>query len=109
ARREGASSLQEQLDYALTLVSWSWIARESGVQIELIDVLVDAGAATDGNPGNALVNGNFDAASHLVERGATLTLRTALCLGRGVEYQRQRMGRNTAGLGRTLHRGGKSG
>src|SRR6185503_448797 len=41
ARREGAATLQEQLDYALTLVSWSWIARESGVQIQLIDVLVD--------------------------------------------------------------------
>src|SRR5689334_6463787 len=33
ARRESASSLQEQLDYALTLVSWSWIARQHGVQI----------------------------------------------------------------------------
>src|SRR5438105_14884837 len=31
ARREGTSSLQEQLDYALTLVPWSWIARQSGV------------------------------------------------------------------------------
>ena len=88
ARREGASSLQEQLDYALTLVSWSWIARESGVQIELIDVLVDVGAATDGNPGNALVNGNFDAARHLVERGAPLTLATALCLGRWDDVDR---------------------
>ena len=28
ARRQGAPNLQEQLDYALTLVSWSWIARE---------------------------------------------------------------------------------
>jgi peptide-methionine (S)-S-oxide reductase len=82
ARREGAPNLQEQLDYALTLVSWSWIARQRGVQIELIEVLVDAGAATGGNPNNALVNGNFDAAAHLVERGATLTLATALCLGR---------------------------
>src|SRR6266496_541008 len=88
ARREGTSSLQEQLDYALTLVSWSWIARQSGVQLELIDVLVDAGAATDGNPDNALVNGNFDAARHLVERGATLTLATALCLGRWDDVDR---------------------
>ena len=82
ARREGASSLQEQLDYALTLVSWSWIARQSGVQIELIDVLVDAGAVADGNPNNALVNGNFAAAEHLVRRGAKLTLAAALCLAR---------------------------
>ena len=82
ARREAVSTLQEQLDYALTLVSWSWIARESGVQIDLIDALVDAGAVTDGNPNNALVNGNFAAAEHLIERGAKVTLAAALCLGR---------------------------
>lgn len=82
ARRDGGSNLQEQLDYALTLVSWSWIARECDVQLKLIDVLIAAGANPDGNPGNALVNGNFAAAKHLVERGASLTLATALCLGR---------------------------
>jgi peptide-methionine (S)-S-oxide reductase len=82
ARREGVESLQEQLDYALSLVSWSWVARECGVQIELIDVLVDAGASADGNPDNALVNGNVAAAEHLVARGARLTLATALCLER---------------------------
>src|SRR5438477_7364828 len=40
-RTAGANHLQEQLDYALRLVCWSWIARECGVQIELIDVLLD--------------------------------------------------------------------
>lgn len=75
AKRESVESLQEQLDYALRLVSWSWIARECDVQI-------DSGASPDGNPDNALVNGNFAAAEHLVERGAKLTLATALCLGR---------------------------
>jgi peptide-methionine (S)-S-oxide reductase len=63
-------------------VSWSWIARQCGVQIDLIDVLLDAGASPKGNPNNALVNGNFAAAEHLVARGAELTLATALCLGR---------------------------
>jgi hypothetical protein len=82
AQREHVASLQEQLDYALQLVSWSWIARQCGVQIELIDALVDAGASPHGNPENALVNANFEAAEHLVERGATLTLATALSLGR---------------------------
>ena len=82
ARREGVPNLQEQLDYALTLVSWSGIAAECGVQIELIDVLIDAGANPDGNPNNALVNGHFEAAEHLVKRGARLTLATALCLDR---------------------------
>ncbi|HWN85574.1 MAG TPA: ankyrin repeat domain-containing protein, partial [Vicinamibacterales bacterium] len=32
-------------------------------------------------PDNALVNGNLDAAAHLVARGAPLTLSSALCLG----------------------------
>ena len=31
ARRESARTVQEQLDYALSLVSWSWIARQCGV------------------------------------------------------------------------------
>ncbi len=82
AEHEGVESLQEQLDYALRLVSWSWVARKCEVQIGLIDVLIDAGADPDGNPDNALVNSNFAAAAHLVERGAKLTLATALCLER---------------------------
>lgn len=87
ARRHGAKSLQEQLDHALRLVSWSWIARECGVQLALIDVLVDAGAALAGNPENALVNGNRAAAEHLLARGAPLSLASAACLGRwdGIE------------------------
>lgn len=83
AEREGVESLQEQLDYALRLVAWSWIAREHHVQLDLIDALIDAGASPgDTIPHDALVNGNFAAAERLVERGAKLTLATALCLGR---------------------------
>jgi peptide-methionine (S)-S-oxide reductase len=82
AQREGVASLQEQLDYALRLVAWSWVARQAGVQIELIDVLIDAGASPEGVPDDALVNSNFSAAERLLERGAELTLSTALCLGR---------------------------
>ncbi len=82
AKRERVESLQEQLDYALRLVGWSWVAHKCGVQLELIDVLVDAGASPKGAPDNALVNGHFAAAERLVERGAAVTLATALCLGR---------------------------
>ena len=82
AMRQNGDDVREPIDYALRLVSWSWIARESNVQIQLIDVLLDAGADPRGNPENALVNGNVTAAEHLVERGAELTLPTALCLGR---------------------------
>ncbi len=87
-RRAEAPSLQEQLDYALTLVSWSWIARQSGVQIALIDALVDAGAVTDGNPNNALVNRNVAAADHLLARGAKPTLAAALCVDRWDDVDR---------------------
>jgi hypothetical protein len=80
--REAMDSSQEQIDYALRLVAWSWIARDCGVQIALLDVLLDAGATADGRPEDALVNGNLAAAGHLVERGARLPLATALCLGR---------------------------
>lgn len=88
AKRDSAPNLQEQLDYALSLVSWSWIARERGVQLDLIDVLVDAGAELDLNQNNALVNGNFAAAEHLVKRGARLTLAVALCLDRWNDVDR---------------------
>lgn len=97
-KREGVDSLQEQLDYALRLVCWSWIARECGVQIELIDVLLDAGAPVDGrtvcesrfgaHSDAAIYNGNFAAAEHLLERGARPTLTTALCLARWADVDR---------------------
>ena len=82
AERARVSTLQEQIDYALRLVAWSWIARECDVQLGLLDVLIDAGAAVDGRPEDALTNGNLAAAAHLVDRGAALTLATALCLER---------------------------
>jgi ankyrin repeat protein len=81
-RRDSLDSVQAQIDYALSLVSWSWIARECDVQISLIAVLVDAGARLERNAENALVDGNFGAAEHLVRRGAPLRLATALCLRR---------------------------
>jgi len=88
AKREGVTSLQEQLDYALSLVCWSGVAAECGVQIELIDVLILAGAAMANNADNALVNGHFAAAEHLVERGGNMRLATALCLGRWEDVAR---------------------
>jgi peptide-methionine (S)-S-oxide reductase len=73
------------LDYAIKLVAWSWVARKSGVQIELLDVLIDAGASIVKVSDEALINGNFGAAEHLVQRGADLSLPTALCLGKWEE------------------------
>jgi hypothetical protein len=85
AKLAGTGSLQEQLDYALQLVCWSWIASQCGVQIDLIDVLLDAGASPAGAPDNALVNGNRAAAEHLLARGAPLSLTVAIALGRWEE------------------------
>jgi hypothetical protein len=85
---QGAPGLKEQLDSALRLVCWSGVAERCGVQIELIDTLLDAGARPDGGPNNALVNGHIAAAEHLVERGAELTLASAVCLGRWDDARR---------------------
>jgi len=101
-RRADDGSLAEQLEHALRLVCWSWIARECGVQIALIDVLLDAGATVDGfaaysgsygsHCDAAIYNGNLAAAEHLVARGATLTLTTALCLDRWDDVERMMCG-----------------
>jgi len=88
ARRDPRIDLRDQLNYALLLVGWSGVAHAAGVQIELIDVLLDAGASPDGIPNNALVNGHVAAAEHLVQRGAPLTLPVALCLGRWEDAER---------------------
>lgn len=88
AKRERIDSLQEQLDYALRLVAWSWVAHRCGVQLELIDVLVNGGASPNGVPDNALVNGHVAAAERLLERGAEVTFPTAACLGRWDDVER---------------------
>jgi len=73
-------TVQEQLDYALGLVATGRIPRECGVQIQLMDVLIDAGAIPGGGAG-ALAHGNIEAAAHLIKRGGKLTLATAIGLG----------------------------
>jgi peptide-methionine (S)-S-oxide reductase len=85
---QGAPGLQEQLDSALRLVCWSGVAQRCGVQLELLDTLLDAGASPHGGPNNALVNGHSAAAEHLVARGARLTLASAVCLGRWDDARR---------------------
>ncbi len=70
------STLQQQLDYTLVLVATGRIPRVCGVQIALIDLLLDEGATPAGALG-AVANGNIDAARHLVQRGVELTLAIA--------------------------------
>ena len=43
---------------------------------------------SDGNPNNALVDGNFSAAEQLLKRGARVTLAAAACLDRWDDFDR---------------------
>ncbi|HEX3164670.1 MAG TPA: ankyrin repeat domain-containing protein, partial [Chitinophagaceae bacterium] len=72
-------SFQQQIDYTLGLIATGRIPRESGVQNEWIDLLIDNGAQP-GNGIGALAHGNLDAARHLIKRGGKLTLATAVGL-----------------------------
>jgi ankyrin repeat protein len=81
AMRAGVSDLQRQLDSTLHFAVCSPIGRDDGRQLDLIDVLIDAGASTEGGPVQAFICHNQAAAGHLVDRGARLTLPAALCLG----------------------------
>src|ERR1700712_3283443 len=67
-KRETPASAQHQLDYTLGLVSTGRIPRECGVQITLIDLLIDEGAKS-GDGLAALGQGNVAAARRLIERG----------------------------------------
>jgi len=79
ARKHAFDSFQMQIDYTLGLVATGRIPKECGVQIELVDLLIDEGAKP-GNGHGAIAHGNIDAARQLVERGGKLTLATAICL-----------------------------
>ena len=88
ARATEAATLQEQLDSTLRLVCWSGVAADAGLQLDMIDALVDAGAAPAKNANNALVNRHVAAAQHLLSRGGTPTLGAAVCVGRWAEAER---------------------
>jgi hypothetical protein len=79
-------SFQQQIDYTLGLVVTGRMPRECGVQIQLMDVLIDAGAIP-GHGHAALANGNLAAAQHLIDRGGELTLATAVCLDRKADME----------------------
>jgi ankyrin repeat protein len=72
----------------LGLVATSFHPAKAGVQIPLLEILLDRGASVDGLPGGwnpligALQNGRGDAARFLAERGARLDLEGAAGTGR---------------------------
>ena len=78
-RKNAPETFEEQINYALGLVATGRIPRECGVQNELMDVFIDAGAIPGGGNG-AIAHGNFEAARHLIGRGGKLSLAVAVCL-----------------------------
>jgi len=86
-KREATDTTQQQLDYALGLVATGRIPRECGVQIEMMDLLIDAGAKVGGGLG-AFANGNIEAGRHLIKRGGKLTLAAAVCLDNMEDVER---------------------
>jgi hypothetical protein len=85
-KREGPDT-HVQLNYTLGLVATGRIPRECGVQLAMMDALIDAGATPDNGMG-ALANGNLAAANHLIECGGELTLAVALLLNRKADADR---------------------
>ena len=80
-KREAADTYHKQINYTLGLVATGRVPRECGVQIAMMDLLIDAGASPGGGMG-AFAHGNVEAAQHLIDRGGKLTLAAAVCLER---------------------------
>ncbi len=79
-RKHAPETFLQQLSYAAGLASTGRIPRECGVQIELMDLFIDAGVAP-GNGVSELAHGNIEVAEHLIKRGGELTLPAAVGLG----------------------------
>ncbi len=79
---------RDQLDYALGLVTSGCVPRECGVQLALIDALIDEGADPRDALVSALAHRELAAARRLLDRGASLTLLAAACFDRADELAR---------------------
>jgi hypothetical protein len=81
----GAKEDRASLDSALELVASSSVARVSGVQIPLIEVLCDYGADPSAATYVASLYGEFDAVRALIRRGAKVDLLVASALDLSAE------------------------
>jgi hypothetical protein len=84
----GGRADRASVDETLGLVCSGRVPRECGVQIPLIDLLCDYGAAPDSGMLPAITHGEFAAADALIRRGATLDLTMAAATGRVREARR---------------------
>lgn len=78
----GAKNDRVALDSTLALVASSNVARLSGVQHALIDVLCDYGASPNAGLLDSVMYAEFDSVDTLLGRGATMNLIAASALGR---------------------------
>ena len=79
-QKNPGNDYQHQLDYTLGLVSTGRIAKECGVQIPLMELLIKEGATVRGSVLGAIGQHNFDAAKLLLDKGADYNLATAVGL-----------------------------
>jgi peptide-methionine (S)-S-oxide reductase len=87
ARKHATDSFQHQIDYTYGLVETGRIPRECGVQIELIDLLIDNGVKA-GDAHGALAHGNIEAAKHIIGKSGNITLTAAVALDRMDDMKR---------------------
>ncbi len=85
----GADQNQHSVGMTLSLVCSGNVARQQGVQQQLIELLCEFGASPDGAMQPALSHGEFAAADTLVKLGAKLDLVSAAALGRAEIVQEQ--------------------
>ncbi len=88
-RKADVDNYQYIVNSTLGLVTTGRIPKESGVQIPLMDLLIDeAGAQTKGSVLGPIGQHNFEAASHLLARGSDYDLATAAGFGRMDDVKR---------------------
>lgn len=75
-------SYQHQLDHTLGLVCTGRIAKECGVQIALMELLIQEGARVKGSVLGPIGQHNFEAAAYLLAKDADYNLATAVGLNR---------------------------
>lgn len=84
-KREKVENIPDQLGYTLALVCSGRVPRESGVQLDLIDLLVAEGVQPEGGYGPAVAHRETAALEHLLKKGGQLTLIVAIATGRIAE------------------------
>ena len=77
-----AGTSNESLNETLMLISTGSVARESGMQVSLIELLCDRGADPNFSAHPAALHGEFEALKALIARGARIDLPVAAALGR---------------------------